>query len=89
MGHKRRFLTATIRPFSPQKNPKINAKEFFTFILLVDYNGVQQQIVLPINCLFFKQTGEKTMQKPTLAEIIGAIAGFAALAVFVFMCLAY
>jgi len=29
------------------------------------------------------------MQKPTLAEICGAIAGFAALAVFVFMCLAY
>jgi len=27
--------------------------------------------------------------KPTLAEICGAIAGFAALALFVFMCLAY
>ena len=29
------------------------------------------------------------MQKPTLAEIIGALFGFASLAVFVFMCLAY
>jgi hypothetical protein len=33
--------------------------------------------------------GEKKMQKPTLAEICGAIAGFAALALFVFMLLAY
>jgi hypothetical protein len=29
------------------------------------------------------------MQKPTLAEICGAIGAFAALALFVFMCLAY
>jgi hypothetical protein len=29
------------------------------------------------------------MQKPTLAEICGALFGFAALAVFVFMLLAY
>lgn len=29
------------------------------------------------------------MEKPTLAEICGAIAGFAALALFMFMCLAY
>jgi hypothetical protein len=42
------------------------------------------------NCLNFRQlTGEKKMQKPTLAEICGAIGAFAALALFVFMCLAY
>jgi hypothetical protein len=29
------------------------------------------------------------MEKPTLAEIIGALFGFASLAVFVFMLLAY
>jgi hypothetical protein len=29
------------------------------------------------------------MQKPTIAEICGAILGFAALAVFLFLCLAY
>ena len=29
------------------------------------------------------------MQKPTLIDIIGTVIGFAALAVFVFMCLAY
>jgi hypothetical protein len=34
-------------------------------------------------------TGEKKMQKPTIAEICAAILGFAALAVFVFMLLAY
>jgi len=70
VGHKRRFLTATIRPFPPQKDPKINAKEFFTFILWVDYNGVQQQIVLQNNCSIFKQTGEKIMKKPTVGQKI-------------------
>ena len=29
------------------------------------------------------------MEKPTLAEICGAIGAFAALALFVFMCMAY
>jgi hypothetical protein len=29
------------------------------------------------------------MEKPTIAEICGAILGFAGLAVFVFLCLAY
>jgi hypothetical protein len=34
VGHKGRFLAATIRPFSPQKNPKINAKQSLTFIFV-------------------------------------------------------
>jgi hypothetical protein len=33
VGHKGRFLAATIRPFPPQKDTKINAKESFTFFI--------------------------------------------------------
>ena len=34
------------------------------------YNGFQQQIIWQIGCLFFKQTGENTMQKPTVGQKI-------------------
>jgi hypothetical protein len=34
VGQMGRFLTATICPFPPQKNPKINAKQSLTFIFV-------------------------------------------------------
>ena len=37
----------------------------------------------------YATTGEKKMQKPTILEIACAVFGFASLALFVFMCLAY
>lgn len=88
VGQMGRFQAATFCPFPPQKNPKINAKQSLTFIFVSLYWMQLQNIVQQNNCLIFKQS-EENMQKPTILEIACAVFGFASLALFVFMLLAY